>query len=177
MKCRKENKKVLRMVDIQTISVIVASASVIAGVIYYIVEIRHQTKIRQTDLVLRLYSTYNSREFAEAVQRCLAIEYRNHSDLVKKYGLIPSVNPDQIAFRMVSGFFEEVGLLLRRGIVKPDLVADLFTVRIFWEKIKPMIEGLRKQFSEPGLFCYFEYLYNEMEKREQQLQQKGVKNG
>jgi hypothetical protein len=159
--------------DIQTVSVLVASASVVAGVIYYIIEIVHQRKLRQTDLVLRLYSTYNSREFAEAVQRCLTIEYKDHEDLVKKYGLIPSVNPDQIAFRMVSGFFEEVGLLLSRGLLDTDLVADLFTVNPFWEKIKPVIEGLRKQFNEPGLFCYFEYLYNEMRKREQALKLHG----
>ena len=50
------------MVDIQTISIAVASASVIAGVIYYILNLQHQKKMRQTDLVVRLYSAFSGRE-------------------------------------------------------------------------------------------------------------------
>jgi hypothetical protein len=42
------------MVDIKTVSIAVASASVILGAIYYIWQIRHQSRIRQTDLVIRL---------------------------------------------------------------------------------------------------------------------------
>jgi len=41
-------------VDIQTISIAVASASVTLAAIYYMWQIRHQTKIRQTDLVIRI---------------------------------------------------------------------------------------------------------------------------
>jgi hypothetical protein len=46
------------VVDIQTLSVIVASASVVAGIVYYAVQFRHQTRIRQTDLLLRLYTQF-----------------------------------------------------------------------------------------------------------------------
>jgi hypothetical protein len=54
------------LVDIQTISIATASASVVIGVVYYILQIRHQTKTRQTDLVMKLYSQFNSIEFARA---------------------------------------------------------------------------------------------------------------
>jgi len=40
------------MVDIQTLSIAIASTSVVAGVVYYVLQIRHQTKLRQTDLVM-----------------------------------------------------------------------------------------------------------------------------
>jgi hypothetical protein len=46
------------MVDIQTISVAIASADVLVAAIYYILQIRHQTTIRKTDLLIRLYQTY-----------------------------------------------------------------------------------------------------------------------
>ena len=42
------------MVDITEISAIVAAAGVFVGVIYYILEIRHQTEIRETDLAIRM---------------------------------------------------------------------------------------------------------------------------
>jgi hypothetical protein len=43
--------------------------------------------------------------------------------------------------------------------------------------MKPSLEGARKRFNEPKIGYGFEYLHNELKKREQQLQQKGAKNG
>jgi len=37
------------MVDVQTVSIVVASASVVAWIIYYAFQVRHQSKVRQTD--------------------------------------------------------------------------------------------------------------------------------
>ena len=51
---------------------------------------------------------------------------------------------------------------------------DLFPIEIMWEKLKPLVEGMRKQTNVPGYFEWFEYLYNEIKKRQQKLQQKGV---
>jgi hypothetical protein len=43
---------------------------------------------------------------------------------------------------------------------------------ITWEKIKSILEGSRKKFNEPKLGSGFEYLFNEVKKREQKLQSK-----
>jgi len=161
------------VVDIQTISIVVASASIMLAAVYYVLQIRHQTRIRKTDLLTRLLSIYGSREHTEALMRVLALEFRDYNDFVRKYGPIPSLNPDTVAFRMISMFAEELGMLLRRGLIDPDMAYSVFSVGILWEKLKPIVEGVRKHFDEPRLFEDFEYLYNEMKKREQE----GVKNG
>jgi hypothetical protein len=161
------------MVDIQTVSIAIASSGVFLAAIYYILQLRHQVKVKQIDLVMRLYSTYGNEEYSKAVIRYLATEYRDYNDFVEKYGPINPEEPTQVAFRMIPMFYEGVGLLLYRKLVHPDLVYDLFNVRMFWEKYKPYAEAIRKQFDEPRIYCWFEYLYNEMKKREQA----GVKNG
>lgn len=51
------------MVDTSTLSVVVAAASVVFGVLFAMFQLRNLVKTRQTDLVLRLYSGYASREF------------------------------------------------------------------------------------------------------------------
>jgi hypothetical protein len=53
------------MVDIQTVSIAIASAGVFAAAIYYALQIRHQTKLRETDLLVRLYSTFTNKEVLE----------------------------------------------------------------------------------------------------------------
>ena len=97
------------MLDIPSISTIIAAIGVIIGVVLTVLEIRNLVDTRQTDLVIRLYSTFGSKEVQDA-----------------------------------------------------------------WEKIKPIAEGERKQTNRPQIWEWFEYLYNEMQKREQQLQQPNI---
>jgi hypothetical protein len=157
------------MVDIQTISVGIASASIVVGVIYYIIQIRHQTRIRQTDLVMRLYSTYDSLEFLEAWHKIFWMpELRDYDDYIKK------LEGKRYIAAFVVMFYEEVGILLRRKLIDIGLVDDLLgnSTKQIWEKIKTPVEYVRKSGIDPRAYENFEYLYNEMKKREQQLASK-----
>ena len=151
--------------DIPSISAIVAAAGVLVGVVYYILEIRQQTKIRQTDLIMRLYSSYGSIEFQEALWKFMAREYKDFDDYEKQYGWTETV--------VIGTFFEGIGVLLKRKLANIQLVDDLFTtpIRLCWEKMKPIVDDSRKHWNSPAAYEWFEYLYNEMKKREQKLQQ------
>jgi len=160
---------VLGTVDIQTVSIMLASASVVVGVIYYALQIRHQTKLRQTDLIMRLYSTLGSKEFFESYTKFMIMEFEDYDYYRKKYA--PSLyglseKPEVIAFWRVGTFYEEIGALLYMKLVDIKLTARLFRnlVVYTWEKAKPIIEGLRKQYGDPRVYGWFEYLYNEMKK-------------
>jgi len=95
------------MVNISSLSVVVAAASVVAGVIYYSFQLRHQTRMRQTDLVMRLYSHFGSKEFQEAWEKVIATEFESH---IVEVGI----------------FFEGIGALLSRKFIDSGLVDDLF---------------------------------------------------
>lgn len=155
------------LVDIQTVSIMLASASVIAGVIYYALQIRHQSRMRQTDLVVRLYSAFSCKELQEAYfETGYGMEFADYDDFKKKYRMpAKSILP----LWQVSKFFDGVGVLLRRKLVDIGLVDELFHTEatVIWEKVKPIILGLREQFNDPRVFGWFEYLYNEVKKREQ----------
>jgi hypothetical protein len=157
------------MVDIPSISAIVAAAGVLVGVVYYILEMRHQSKVRQTDLVMRLYSTFGSKEFQDAwtrIERRESIEFKNYNEYVEKYG-----SGDYV---QCATFFEGIGVLLQKKLIDIKLVDALFSVplKLMYEGMKPIIEANSEQFHQ-RVFEHFEYLYNEMKKREQS----GVKNG
>ena len=151
------------MVDIQTVSIVIASASVVAGVIYYSLQIRLQTKARQTDMVMRLYTAFGGKEMREAWEKITTRECTDFSTYKSEYGL-SEINE-------VGWFFEGVGILLRRKLINIALVDDLFSspIKISWERIRPVAEGERKQFGRPQIWEWWEYLYNEMQRRERQL--------
>jgi hypothetical protein len=152
------------MVDIQTVSVAIASTSVVIVTIYYVFQIRHQTRLRQTDLVMRLYSTFGSKEFQDAWTRIESIEFKNYDEYRKKCGLGD--------YAQCATFFEGIGVLLQKKLIDINLIDALFSVPLkhMYERMKPIIEGNREQFHEQRVFENFEYLYNEMQKREQKLQ-------
>lgn len=160
----------IKLLDIPSISAIVTSTGVIVGVIFAILQLRDLVKTRHTDLVIRLYSTFGSREFQEAWVETLRMEFKDYNDYLKKYGPT-SGKPIYTSVNMVAAFFEGMGILLRRKLIDISLVDDLQSSDIIltWHKMKPIVEGWRKHFNRPQISEWFEYLYNEMRKREEQL--------
>ena len=154
--------------DLTSISVLIAAASVVAGVVYFVFQFRQQTKIRQTDLVMRLYSSFGSEDFQHAALKVMRLDYTNAKDYVKKYGAPGSERPVSMAIMKIMFFFEGVGILLRRKLIDIDLVAQLFgpNIRWQWERIKPLIESFRTLLNAPGMANSFEYLYNAMIEKE-----------
>jgi hypothetical protein len=163
------------MVDIAELSAMAAAAGVLVGVIYYIFEMRNQTKIRQTDLILRLQADWRSRELRESYVTVMNMKFKNYDEFAKKYPLYSEVgSPEYRAVSEVGSFFDGIGILLHRKLIDVEMVDELFgtSIKNAWEKLKPGIEGRRKEVN-PALRKWFEYLYNEVKKR----QQTGVKNG
>jgi len=160
------------MVDVQTASIVVASASIIAGVIYYALQLRHQTKVRQTDLSWRLLSSFNSKEYIEAYLKIVNLEFKDYNEFCKKYGSAFSDTPVQAALGMVCNLFEGAGGLLHRQLIDVETVSHMLPVSYTWEKVKPIVDGMRKELNLPPLYEWFEYLYNRMQKRDLSLTQK-----
>ena len=153
------------MLDIPSISAVVAATGVLVGVVFTAMELRNLVKTRQTDLVIGLYSTMGSKEMLETWEKIKTREYKDFNAYIKEYGLSE--------VHEVGVFYEGIGVLLRRELIDISLVDDLFSIPIksVWEKLKPIVEWQRKQSGRPQYYEWFEYLYNEMQKREQSLQQ------
>jgi hypothetical protein len=167
---------VSEVVDVTEISAILAAAGVLVGATWYIMDMRNQAKTRQTDLVMRLYATFSSNEFQDAWTkvRKRAREFDVIDDIQEfdeKVGLRE--------FNQVGLFFEGVGILLKRKIVDGTMIEDLFggAIARAWEISKTGIIKARQQMNDPTIYYYYEYLYNEMKKREQLLGQRGGNSG
>jgi hypothetical protein len=160
------------MVDITEISAVVAAAGVLIGVVYYILEMRHQTKIRKSDTFWKIYQSFNSKEFIDAAHKVMNLEFRDYNDFLKKYGPPFAESPVATAIALVCNMYEGAGELLHRGLADYENISNIST-GMAWEKVKLIVEGARKQYNFPSYYDKFEYLYNEMKKREQ----RGVKNG
>lgn len=123
---------------------------------------------------MKLYSEMGSREFLEAYPKFFLLEFKDFKDFQNKYPremFTPS--EASVSYNMYCYFFEKVGLLLHRKLIDIELVDDLFSIAIkrCWERVRPIVEGIRKEQNLPPYWEWFEFLYNEMKRREQKLQQ------
>jgi len=155
------------MVDVSTVSIVVASVGLLVAAVYYVLQIRHQTKMRQMDLLMRIYLTWGSEDMKKALQDVFALKFEDYDDFIKKYGLSSRawVDVDKVGW-----FMNGLGFLVHEGFVNIKLVLGLFHAQgwiMLWEKLKPVVEGVRKTFGFPESYAWFEYLYNEVKKKEQ----------
>ena len=164
------------MVDITEISAMVAAAGVLVGIVYYILEIRHQDKMKHLDLFMSLYSTWGSQDMLDAHRRLMVTEVGSYDSWVKEHGPLTESTQLNTDIDRVGWFFNLMGFLVKEKIVHLKLVDELlgYWVLRYWETVyETLTDGWRKQYNIPESYSWFEYLYNEMKKREQA----GVKSG
>ena len=159
------------MVDVTEISTVVAVAGVLVGVVYYLLDVRNQAIIRKTELITRLYSAFGSEEYQKAFVMVSSITPATYEDYDRFVKIGGEVTVELIPMKILKilYFFEEVGVLLSKKLVDSDLIDQLMGYHIIMTGTKTMkiIEETRKRLNLPRAFTNFEYLYNEVKKREQ----------
>jgi hypothetical protein len=145
------------MVGISEISTVVAAAGVLIGVVLTVVELRNLVKQRKTDLVTNLYSIYSSEGFQKEWHTFMTEELGSLNTYQDKFG---------VEFPPSAVFFNEIGILLEKGLIDVNLVNSLFggVIPRYWKKFKPFLVTCRKEIGQPKLGRGLEYLGNEIQK-------------
>lgn len=147
------------MVDVQTVSIVIASASVVVGVVYYALQLKHQNRMRQIDLVMRLNTIWVGKDFLEAYARVMDRDS-------KEYDTASLGNFSRWTAEMQIGiFFNDMAFLVYRGLADLEVVDTLFPVVATWEKLQPLVAKLREFRNDPTYYEYLERLYDELKKR------------
>jgi len=150
--------------DIETISVVIAAASVVVGVVNHIVTSRQANTIQQTQLFMDLYAQMRNKEFIRDTRELTSWKWDSFEDFRKKYGSRADKDANSL-FVSTSYFFDGVGLLVKRGLLKPQLVSDLMSDWIvwYWEKFGPVVKEYQKV-SYPQYLQWTEYLHSSIRK-------------
>ena len=165
------------LTEIQTAYYMMAATGVLIAAVYYVLKKRVTLQTRQAQLFIPIYSTYHSDEYMKAYSEIMRWKWENYDDYINKYG--PESNPEAyIMYRKVFGFFEGVGVLVRRRLIDPSLVDDLMSGAIvqYWERFESILLERRRRLNWPQVGEQIEYLYNEVkpiaERQRQQLENK-----
>ncbi|HUI24323.1 MAG TPA: hypothetical protein VLY82_08060 [Nitrososphaerales archaeon] len=143
------------MIDISTASAIVVAVSVVLGLGFTMLELRNLARTRRTDVIMRIYDRFGSKEMVEAI---------NSVGQLRSQSLEFPPKEALTGVTQVAIIFEGLGVLLEQNLIDIELVNSLFgpTLVSLWEPIQPVIQGMRKSLKEPFFFSHFEYLYNRL---------------
>jgi hypothetical protein len=154
----------------QTVFQFLQTVGILVGVFYYVMTIRAnqrnqelQLETRQAQLFMQIYDKFNDYDRSEISIEVLSFEWENNEDFWSKY----SFEADPEAYRKwnhVAGFFEGVGVLVKRKLIDPEVVDDLMSAStlMFWERYGPVIIDGRKRLNMPQMWEWAEYLYHEI---------------
>jgi len=137
------------ILDIQTISVVIASASVIGSAIYYMIETRHQRRTRQTESIIHLSPWFkmDAKEIQESISNVCSTEYTDYKDYLAKY----AGKPEQTSLKLLGNYFEGVGLLVYLKLVEMDIAYNFWgdIAESVWDDNEDIISGMRKDTGTP----------------------------
>ena len=157
------------MVSLEVIAILLSGISISASLFYYANVLQNQNKTRQTQLFMTLYEVYRSIEFRRQWYSTSSWTWSSHEEFLSKYGAENNVEAFSV-LHSVLGFFEGVGMLVKRGDIDIEMVEDLLDIPavIVWNRFKDFVYGSREKRDWPQLFSNFEYLINQIEERKNQ---------
>jgi hypothetical protein len=132
-----------------------SSIALILGAVFVVIQIRQNNKTTNMNLIMRVYESANTAEFQSAWLTVLNSHITSYAEFEK----LP--RPEQLAFHQIAALYESLGVLVQRGIVRLDIIEDMFLTELAWQFTKPVILGTRQRFGEErGIGVAFEKLYN-----------------
>jgi len=175
----------LNQVDIENITAdlsLLSSIAIILGSLFVIVQLRQNNRLIEAaneqakaaavqakltndqmkqnndlanmDMIMRLYEFANTAEVQSAWLTVLSSKINSFQSFLN----LPK--QDQVSFYQIGALFESLGVLVERGIVKPDLIEDMFLIELAWESMKTFVIGMRELHGEEENYLAFERLYN-----------------
>jgi hypothetical protein len=97
--------------------VVIASVSLTLGVVYYLLNSRRARKREKINMVMRLYMSYNTKEFHAADFLVLSAEFKDYDEFKKKFEPPTGQKPIHLAIRQISSAYELLGFLLHSRLI------------------------------------------------------------
>ena len=159
------------MIDYSTLAIVLTGLGLTASILYYTMVLRNANKTQQLALETRqallftqLSSEFRGAENLRLYYKALQMTWDDYDDFLKKYGLEDW--EERVPFTHMNLYFDEIGVLLKEGLIDVNLVLQLIggTFRLYWEKFEPIVLERRIRDNNPTYFDKMEYLYNEIKK-------------
>jgi len=159
------------MVDPSFVLTLLQTISIMVGIAYYILNIQNNQRnqrltleTRQASLFMQMYNRLMLDIRGLEVEPVVTSPISGFQEFRDK--MESDTNFKEVFNRLVQ-FFEALGVLVKLGYVKIDVVALMWTsmTESFWKNmLEPIIDEAREFYDYSGVWAESEYLYRELMK-------------
>jgi hypothetical protein len=156
---------------VNTLASLVTATVIGATAIAAIVQLRHMRMGNQITALLSLQNEFDSKDFREAEDSIRKELGGSHEDpefceyciSIARRETPPSHHPYEAvrtAAILVGNTFENLGVLVKNGIVERTLFLDVYSwnVALTWERLEPLVALTRAASGERSIWDNFEYI-------------------
>lgn len=143
---------------------IISTSAVILGIIFGILNLRNFQKMRKREAAILMLNSFQTAEFARGLLLVFSL-----SDETEKTVIDALPKEDYLAFYILLGTWERLGILVYHNEIPLDLVDEAFSgpILIAWQKLEAFIFQFRKDVKRESGFEWFQWLAERLLEREQ----------
>jgi hypothetical protein len=164
------------LLEIQAVYYMVAATGVLVAAVYYIMNMRTTLQTRQAQLFMQLYDRMSQPELSATINNIrYNLKWSDSEDFWRKYGAETNID-EYSRIASAGNYFKGIGVLLKKGLIDRMFIYDLLSspLKVYWERMGPVILERRRITSNPNLFAFVDYLYDEMVKVDVELSAKSI---
>jgi len=164
------------LAEIQAAYYMVAATGVLVAAVYYVMNMRTTLQTRQAQLFMQLYDRMSQPELSAIINNIrYNLKWSDPEDFWRKYGAETNID-EYSRIASAGNYFKGIGVLLKKGLIDRMFIYDLLSspLKVYWERMGPVILERRRVTSNPNLFAFVDYLYDEMVKVDVELSTKSI---
>ena len=150
--------------EIQAAYYMVAATGVLVAAAYYVLNMKATLQTRQAQLFMHLYDRMSQPELSAIINNLRYNQkWSDSDDFWRKYGAETNID-EYSRIASAGNYFKGIGVLLKKGLIDGRFVYDLLfsPLKVYWERMGPVIVERRRVTNNPNLFAFVDYLYDEM---------------
>ena len=154
------------LAEIQAAYYMVAATGVLVAAIYYVLNMKATLQTRQAQLFMQIYDRMSQPELSAVINDIrYNMDWTDADDFWIKYGAETNIE-EYSRLASAGNYFKGIGVLLRRGLIDKMFIYDLLSspLKLYWERLGPVILERRRLTNNPNLFAFVDYLYDEIKK-------------
>jgi hypothetical protein len=149
--------------DISILFELISTLAVVFGIIFGLIQLRQYRLSRKREAALYLLNSYQTREFVGGIWTI-----QDLPNGLTRVQLEERLGEDLEVLGLVMSTWETIGILLFNHEVTIEMVDHVFSGPILfsWEKLETYVHDLRQDLGRETLFEWFQWLTEQMKKRE-----------
>lgn len=149
--------------DLSLVFQLISTTAVILGILFGLLNLRNFQLMRKREAAILMLNSFQTTDFVRGLMLMFDLPGKINKKTVDKLS-----KEDYLAFYILLGTWERLGILVHRREIQIDLVDDAFggTLLVSWQRLEGFVAEFREASKRETAFEWFQWLVERIQERE-----------